>query len=223
MNRILKYLTNEGLPITFIIFYGVGMGLYFTPFTHNLFIQITPYTLVLVTVAIFSHHKEWNTKSIVVLVSIFILSIITEIIGVTTGKLFGVYAYGKGLGFKIADVPVIIGLNWVFLVYASNSIISKYTSKNIPIIVGAAGLMLLYDILLEKVAPLMDMWQFSKNDPPVSNYVVWFLLALIFNWAIQQFQINTHNRPARWLFFIQFIFFIIIAIHSELISSYLEK
>ncbi len=215
MNQILKYLANEGLPITFIVFYCVGLGLYFTPLTHNLFMLITPYTLVLVTVAIFSHHKEWNTKTIVVLASIFMLSIFIEIIGVATGKLFGTYAYGNGLGIKIADVPVIIGLNWIFLVYASNSIISKYTSKNIPIIVGAAALMLLYDILLEKVAPLMDMWLFSKNDPPVSNYVVWFLLALVFNWAIQQFQINTDNRSARWLFFIQLVFFVIIAIHNE--------
>ncbi|SDM70403.1 carotenoid biosynthesis protein [Kriegella aquimaris] len=214
MNRTIKYLVNDGLPKTFIVFYCVGLVLYFTPLTHNLFKLITPYTLVLVTAAIFSHHKEWNTKTIVVLASIFILSIIVEIIGVTTGKLFGEYAYGKGLGLKIADVPVVIGLNWVFLVYTSNSIISKYTSKNIPIIIGAASLMILYDILLEKVAPSMDMWQFSKNEPPISNYVVWFLLALIFNWAIQQFKIDTNNRPARWLFFIQFGFFIIIVVHN---------
>ncbi len=213
----MKYLVNEGLPITFIVFYCVGLALYFTPLTHDLFILITPYTLVLVAVATFSHHKEWNAKTIGVLASIFILSIIIEIIGVATGKLFGVYEYGKGLGIKIADVPIVIGLNWVFLVYASNSIISKYTSKNIPVIVGAASLMVLYDILLEKVAPLMDMWLFFKNDAPVSNFVVWFLMALFFNWAIQQFKINTLNKPARWLFFIQVAFFIIIAIHNELV------
>jgi len=215
MNRILKYLVGQGIPLTFIIFYSVGLALYFTPLTHDLFILITPYTLVLVAVAVFSHQKEWNRNTIMVFASIFILSIIAEIIGVATGKIFGVYEYGKGLGIKIADVPIIIGLNWVFLSYASNSIISKYTSKDIPIIVGGAALMLLYDILLEKVAPLMDMWLFSKNDPPVSNYVVWFLLALVFNGFLQYFKVNTHNRPARWLFFIQVVFFLIIAIHNE--------
>lgn len=215
MNRISKYLINEGLPIAFIVFYFFGLVLYFTPITNTMFMLSTPYTLVLVAVAIFLHHKEWNLKVVSVLVGIFILSFITEIIGVATGRLFGTYVYGQGLGAKIADVPVIIGLNWVFLTYASNSIVSKYTSKNIPIIVGAALLMVLYDILLEKVAPLMDMWSFSKNDPPVSNYVVWFLLALVFNWAIQKFKIDTQNRPARWLFFIQLGFFVIIAIHNE--------
>jgi len=213
MNRIIKYIIDEGLPITFIVFYCVGLALYFMPFTHNLFILITPYTLVLVSLAVFYHHKEWNIKTIAVLASIFILSIVIEIVGVATGNIFGIYSYGKGLGFKIVDVPVIIGLNWVFLTYASNGIISKYTSKKIPIAVGAASLMVLYDILLEKAAPLMDMWVFSKNDPPINNYVVWFLLALIFNLAIQKFKVDTHNRPARWLFFVQFGFFTILVIH----------
>ena len=219
MNRTIKYLVNDGLPLTFAVFYCVGLVLFFTPLTHNLFKLVTPYTLVLVTGAIFSHHKGWSLKTIAVLVSIFILSIIVEIIGVSTGKLFGVYSYGKGLGYKIADVPVVIGLNWVFLVYTSNSIISKYTSKNIPIIIGAAVLMIVYDIILEKVAPLMDMWQFSANNPPLSNYAVWFLLALVFNAAIQYFKVNTHNRPARWLFFVQFGFFVIIIIHNLYIQK----
>lgn len=219
MNRMSKYLLNEGLPITFIILYVFGFGLYVTPITHELFKLITPYTLVLVAVAIFSHHKEWNKKTIAVLGGIFILGIIAEIIGVATGKLFGVYAYGEGLGLKIADVPLVIGLNWVFLVYASNSIISKYTTKSIPIVLGAASLMVVYDILLEKVAPLMDMWLFAKNDPPMNNYVVWFLLALVFNAAIQYFKINTHNRPARWLFFIQFGFFVLIVLHNSFTST----
>ena len=59
MIRTIKYLVNEGLPLTFIIFYCVGLVLYFTPLTHNLFIQITPYTLILVFAAIFLHHKKY--------------------------------------------------------------------------------------------------------------------------------------------------------------------
>lgn len=213
MNRMIKYIVDEGLPITFIVFYCVGLALYFTPSTNNLFIRITPYTLILVFIAVFYHHKQWNVKTIAVLTSIYVLSIFIEIIGVATGKLFGVYIYGEGLGIKLFGVPIIIGLNWIFLTYASNGIISKYTSKSTLIIIGAALLMLLYDILLEKVAPLIDMWMFSKNTPPINNYIVWFFLALLFNWGLQKFKINTNNRPARLLFFIQFGFFIVLVIH----------
>ncbi|MFT7072753.1 carotenoid biosynthesis protein [Patiriisocius sp. Uisw_017] len=213
MNSTIKYFIREGVPITFIAIYFVGLALYFLPLTRNLFILITPYTLVLVTVVIFSHHKEWNAKTIAVLASIFIISFVVEIIGVATGALFGEYEYGKGLGVKIADVPIVIGLNWIFLVYASNGIISKYTSNNILIIVGAAALMVVYDIVMEKAAPLMDMWVFAENNPPVNNYIMWFLLALLFNILLQIFKVRTTNTPARWLFIIQFVFFIIIVSH----------
>lgn len=214
MNRILKYIIRERLPIAFIVLYCGGLALYVSPLTRELFILVTPYTLVLVAAAIFSHHKEWNIKTVAVFTSIFVLSFVMEMIGVATGKLFGSYAYGRGLGVKIADVPIVIGLNWVFLVYASNSIASKYTSSNILIVIGAAALMVVYDVLLEKVAPLMEMWQFVENDPPLLNYVVWFLMALFFNALIQYFRINTQNSPARWLFCIQFGFFIIIVLHN---------
>ena len=210
MNRMLTYVTGGGLPLTFIVFYAVGLVLYFVPPTHDLFIRITPFSLILVTVAVFSHHKNWSAKTVLVLVGIFLLSIMTEIVGVATGRLFGSYTYGEGLGIKVADVPVVIGINWIFLSYASHGIVSRYKSKKVPIIVGAAVLMVFYDVLLEKVAPLMNMWQFSEDNPPIHNYVVWFLLALIFNWALQQFEVNTENRPARWLFFIQCCFFTII-------------
>ena len=214
MMRTIKYLVTEGLPITFIVFYSVGLALYFTPFTHEMFKHITPYSLVLVAAAIFSQHKKWDVKTVVVLLGIFVMGIAAEIIGVATGKLFGVYNYGSGLGVKIANVPVVIGLNWVFLVYTSNCIMTRYTSKNYLIIIGASLLMIMYDIVLEKAAPLMDMWEFSSNEPPIDNYIVWFILALIFNWAIQYSKVNTDNRSARWLFFSQFGFFIAIVLHN---------
>jgi putative membrane protein len=213
MKRTLKYLTKEGIPITFIAIYFVGWVLYFMPLTRDLFMLITPYTLVLVSAAIFSHHKKWDRKTITVLASIFILSFAVEIIGVATGNIFGVYKYGEGLGEKIANVPIVIGLNWIFLVYASNGIISKYTSNNILIIVGASLLMVAYDIVLEKAAPLMDMWMFVENNPPINNYVMWFLLAVFFNVVLQVFKVNTNNASARWLFFTQFVFFVIIVCH----------
>jgi hypothetical protein len=59
----------------------------------------------------------------------------------------------------------------------------------------------------------MDMWVFAENNPPVNNYIMWFLLALLFNILLQIFKVRTTNTPARWLFIIQFVFFIIIVSH----------
>ena len=59
----------------------------------------------------------------------------------------------------------------------------------------------------------MDMWQFFNNEPPINNYVMWFIMALFFNWSIVKFKVNSHSRSARWLFYSQLSFFVIIVFH----------
>lgn len=213
----LKYLTSyNGLPLLFVIFYSVGLLLFFLPFTRDFFVGITPYTLILVTVAVFYYHKGWNAKTIAIFGAIFALSILVENIGVASGKLFGVYTYGSGLGVKIHHVPVLIGLNWVVLVYGSNGIVSKYVSNTYLKIIGASLLMVIYDGVLEFAAPLMDMWEFATPSPPIQNYVVWFLLAIFFHGAIEIAKIKTRNKPGESLFVIQVFFFLIIAIGNSI-------
>ena len=213
----LKYLTSyDGLPLLFGIFYSVGLLLFFLPSTRDFFFGITPYTLILVTVAVFYYHKGWNAKTIAIFVAIFALSILVENIGVASGKLFGVYAYGSGLGVKIYHVPVLIGLNWFVLVYGSNGIVSRYVSNTYLKILGAALLMVIYDGVLEFAAPLMDMWEFATASPPIQNYVVWFILAVFFQAGIELAKVDTRNKPGESLFVIQIFFFIIIAIGNSI-------
>lgn len=169
---------------------------------------------MIVTAAVFFFHKEWNLKTIIVLFSIFLLGIVVEIMGVSTGKVFGVYSYGGSLGLKVADVPVIIGLNWVILVYGSNAIISKITSNSFVKIMGASMLMVIYDLVLERAAVLTNMWKFKNAGPPFRNYFMWFILSAIFQSAIEIFKLNTENKPARALFVIQFLFFTAIIIFN---------
>jgi putative membrane protein len=133
---------------------------------------------------------------------------------VSTGKLFGVYSYNESLGFKVVGVPVMIGLNWVILVYGSNAVVSKITSDSILKIAAASALMVIYDLVLEKAALLMKMWKFEDASPPFRNYLMWFLLAVLFQTAIEIFKLNTKNKPARALFIIQFFFFTAIVIYS---------
>ncbi|MFT4679502.1 MAG: putative membrane protein [Flavobacteriales bacterium] len=219
MMKNLKFLTSYmGLPLLFVFFYSVGLLLFFLPFTRDLFIVITPYTVILVSAAVFYYHKEWNAKSIGILVAIFVLSILVENIGVATGKLFGVYSYGVGLGVKILHVPVLIGLNWIVLVYGSNGLVSKYVSNTFLKIIGASLLMVFYDCILELAAPLMDMWEFVPNSPPIQNYVLWFLMAIVFHTGIEIVKVNTNNKPGQSLFIIQVVFFLIIAIGNSILG-----
>ena len=113
-------------------------------------------------------------------------------------------------------MPLLIGLNWVVLIYTSNAIISHLTNKKIWIVVGGSVLMVLYDVILEIAAPFMMMWEFQGNHPPLNNYLMWFVLSIVFHLAMVVFKINTENKPARNLFIIQMVFFLIIVVYSLL-------
>jgi putative membrane protein len=214
MKYLKRLITEDGLPLTYVVFYAVGLALYIIPFTRELFVLITPYTLVLVAASAFLFHKEWNRKTVVVLCSIFVISMLVEIIGVATGKLFGFYYYYASLGISIARVPIIIGINWIILIYASNAILSKITTNKILKVSGASALMVIYDVVLEQAAPLMNMWKFENDVPPIRNYIMWFLMAVLFQSLIELFRVNTNNKPARALFIIQIFFFLIIVIYG---------
>ncbi len=198
------------MPLYFIVFYIVGLILFAVPFTRELFISITSFTLLLVIGLVFYFHKQWNSNTIIVFATIMILSFLLEMIGVSTGKLFGSYQYDNGLGLKLFETPIIIGLNWLFLVYASQSIASKISQKKLPKILVGSLLMVGYDLIMEWAAPTMNMWHFTSPYPPIENFVTWFLASIFFHSILVITKINVENNAARSLFWIQMAFFAII-------------
>ncbi len=216
MNKWQKFISEKEMPINFIRFYAVGLLLFALPFTRDFFVTITSLTLLLVIVAIFMFHKDWNLKTIILFIFISISSFWLEMEGVKTGKIFGNYEYDNGLGIKLGETPLIIGLNWLFLVYATQSIAAEITKNKIIRIILGALLMIMFDIVVEFVAPAMQMWHFSTFYPPVINFTTWFVAALVFHSGMVLLNINVENRPARMLFWIQTGFFILIAIYRFL-------
>ncbi len=191
-----------------VIFYMVGTLGFLIPFTNSLFIAITPFALLLNTYLLAIYHKKHDIKHIGVFVFIFITGFFIEMIGVNTGIIFGSYQYGSGLGIKIAGTPLLIGVNWLFLTYTSISVLDGLKiNKNLSVII-APTLMLTYDLVLEQVAPRMDMWSWQNNSVPLQNYVAWFLIALVFVAIMKIFKINTKNSLSRVLLTCQFLFFI---------------
>ncbi|MEI8085438.1 MAG: carotenoid biosynthesis protein [Paludibacter sp.] len=210
MNNEIKQSLAKKVPIYFIVFYIVGLILFTVPFTRELFISITSFTLLLVIGIVFFFHKQWNKKTIWVFGVIILLSFLLEMVGVSTGKPFGNYHYDNGLGLKILNTPIIIGLNWLFLVYASQSIASKISKNSILKVFIGSLLMVIYDILMEWAAPIMNMWYFASTYPPLANFVTWFLAAITFHTLLVTRKINVESITARSLFWIQMIFFILI-------------
>jgi putative membrane protein len=159
--------------------------------------------------------EEWSWKWVMSFLIVFLTSLLAEIIGVSTGVLFGEYVYGRTLGVKMLDTPILIGLNWLLLIYCTAAIANRTRFNKTGRIFLGAGLMVIYDIVLEYVAPVMDMWSWEHPYPGLRNFLMWFVLSLAFHALFQKLGLTIENKPARYLFLIQFLFFCGIALYAH--------
>lgn len=202
-----------------VIFYCVGTLGFLIPFTNPFFKTLIPYALLLNFFVLFYFHKVQKLKAEMTIFSvIFLLGLLIEILGAQTKIIFGDYVYGKGLGVKILDTPLIIGLNWLFLSYTSASIANKFKINAILQVIVASFLMLFYDLILEQVAPHLNMWSWKNGVIPLQNYLVWFILAIVFNTLIKVSKINTKNPVALIIFGCQFLFFVVLFAYFKLFT-----
>jgi putative membrane protein len=130
-----------------------------------------------------------------------------EWLGITTGLLFGEYQYGTNFGIKIEGVPLLIGSYWAILTFITMSI-TDYLKINIFIKIGLAGaLMVLLDFFMEASAARFNFWEFLDNDPPLLNYISWFLLGLLFQGILRALKITGDKAFSLHLYLAQFLFF----------------
>ena len=215
MEIMSKYLLRQrwNTIILFVVFYAVGVGGIGIPVTQRLFIILIPFALLLSFVAILLFHKSLKSANTrFVFFTIILVSYLVEVAGVNSQVIFGKYMYGQGLGFKVFDTPLMIGINWAMLIYCSASIIERFRLPVVLQVVFASTLAVMYDVVLEQVAPFLDMWYWNGNTVPLQNYVVWFVLALIFHTLVKLKKVQTVNPLAPAIFICQFLFFAAILI-----------
>ncbi len=207
------------VSLFFIILYAVGTIGLIIPYCFPLFVRLTFLALIVSTIGLFIFHRAINIKQdIIIFTVIFLLGFIVEVVGVNTGVIFGSYQYGETLGIKLFHTPLLIGLNWVFLTYTARSISDKLTKNIFLQLIIAPTLMLIYDIVMEQLAPLMDMWSWTNSSVPIKNYIAWWLIGFLFTGILKRFKINTHNPLALVLFLCQFLFFAVLFIYYNLLK-----
>lgn len=196
-----------------VLFYLAGVtGILLGP-TRPVFIRLIPVALLLNAIILAMFHRwEKSKKDLLVLAFIFAGSFAAEIIGVKSGILFGNYSYGSSLGIKVWGVPLIIGLNWLVLVYAASGLFSKLRWHAAYSLFFPAVALVIYDILLEIMAPQLQMWHWHSGAVPLKNYFDWFLLSILLLGILKVFKVNTKNPLSATVFFSQFTFFLILTI-----------
>ena len=207
-------LEKKQLSIIFIIvFHIVGLVGMLTPYLHELFLTLVPFHLLLMAAILIINQKEFSANFWIAAITITIAGFLVELLGVTTGKIFGEYAYGKTLGIKLAEIPLIIGVNWFILVFSLGSFLKK-KFKHQPIIKSLVGAFILVvtDVLIEPVAIAQNYWSGTGNYIPLQNYVAWYIISFLMLRFYFALDFRKSNSVGLLLFVTQFIFFAILNI-----------
>lgn len=194
----------------FVIFYAVGITGMLIPSTFPLFKNLIPLALLLSFFALGIFHTPFFKKDIIPFFLIYILGFLAEVVGVNTGLIFGHYSYGGSLGIKLFNTPLMIGINWLLLIYISFSLTAKLKINPLLQIIFASIILLIYDLIIEQVAPVLDMWTWSDNEIPIKNYIAWFILAFIFSSILKISGVKTNNKLAPVILLCQLVFFIVL-------------
>ena len=197
--------------VFFIIFYVVGIVGMTLPISQPLFIKLVPLALLLSLIAILLYHQPaYDSKTLLVFSFIAVSGYLIEVIGVNTG--LGHYEYGGALGIKIFNTPLLIGLNWLLLMYAGHNVIEKLKLNGWLGILMASLIVLLYDFILERIAPVLDMWQWENELVPVQNYIAWFLMTFLFLGLLKVARVKTTNPLVFLIVLMQAVFFLVLLI-----------
>jgi putative membrane protein len=210
-------LRNPILPILYILF-AVGLISHAVPALLPLMLLFTPWTLLLSSILLFAPiFKEKNPFFLIWFVLTYTLTFLLEALGVATGKVFGPYHYGDVLGLQLLDVPLIIGINWVFVVLGAIRISASLLKGERPITklmraLLAALLTTAFDFLLEPAAINLGYWTWHGDGIPLQNYVAWFSISLATALLFQVLAVDVKSKIPVHFFLIQTIFFLMLQI-----------
>ena len=155
------------------------------------FLALTPLNL-LVAAGLLWWTESLHHKALWIITALgFFLGFFSEVIGVNTGLLFGDYAYGPYMGWKLWEVPLMIGIQWFVTVFSIAHLVEWVSKKSTQfsthfgeyIIVKAflaAVLTTGFDYILEPGAIRLGFWTWGGDGSiPMYNYLCWFLVSLL--------------------------------------------
>jgi putative membrane protein len=201
------------------------------PFTQPYFKVLSPFNLWVSLILLLLFHQDFNKSFVWCSIIIFCSGFIVEVIGVHSGIIFGEYWYGQTLGTSILDVPLVIGANWLILIYCSAVVtqnlaelinkrfrINYITDNTFFKALLASGMMVCLDYLIEPVAIHLDFWHWTNEQVPLLNFQAWFVIAFILAYLFLNGKFLKSNLLAPVLLFLQFLFFLSIYSYYLLIE-----
>ena len=196
-----------------IIFHIVGLiGFVFFDET-GIFRNLTPWHLCFMSLLLIVSQPEKNIGFYSFLAISILAGLAIEYVGVHNSSVFGAYIYGETLGFKIAGVPLVKGINWFLVSFSTGMLVSSFGFKNILVkgFVGAS-LMVFLDLFIEPVAIKYDYWNWISGNIPMQNYYAWYVFSFLFMLAFFLIPFKKNNLVGVIMFITQLMFFIVLSI-----------
>ena len=212
MEKTNKYSgTDYTVIAALVIFYTVGIFGFELPLTHSIFVRLTPVALILSLLVLLKYDKVGKSRKMGwFALFVFAGSFLIEVIGVNTGLIFGDYSYGNGLSVKLLDTPLMIGFNWLLMVYLTSAVVYSFSRNYASQVLLPSVLMLAYDATMEQVADKMDMWHWAGGSIPLQNYLLWGIMAVVFHSVKYYVGLEIKNKMALPILLIQTLFFALI-------------
>ena len=193
-----------------LVHFSGAIGIAF--FSPAFFVPFTPVNLFLMLLLLILHEQPINFRFVQAFLMAVVVGMTTEMIGVNTGMLFGDYSYGEIFGRKLFGVPVLIGINWFCVVYASHVVARKFNENTIkaklPVALLAAAIATAFDWIMEPVAMKLGFWNWSDSTIPLFNYISWFVISFAVSIGFGYLKISANNRFAPYFLLVQAVFFL---------------
>lgn len=198
-------LLKKHLPITIIaVFHLVGfIGFLISP---AYFRSLSPINLLLSAALVILMSNQSKGLFYLTLLLTALAGYFIEVLGVKTGWIFGHYHYGSALGYKLLSTPLLIGVNWALLIYATNQLV-QFENRYVNCILGAL-LMVGLDFFIEQSASRFDFWYWRGARIPLQNYIAWFLISIGINWFAHKELSQKPNLTAKAFYVVQVVFFV---------------
>jgi bisanhydrobacterioruberin hydratase len=178
-------------------------------YTRTLFEALVPFNLILTATLLFSFHLDWSRNFYIFIGISFLGGFGIEALGVHTKVIFGEYWYETTLGWKLIDVPYLIGLNWVVLLYVCGNISYHLTKSLILRILLGSLLMVFLDYWIEPVAMKHHFWNWANATVPLQNYLAWGLVSAFLLFFYFKLRFIKQNFLALPVYLAQLLFFML--------------
>ena len=224
-----KYLPKSRTQIATalaVFFHVIGfVGMFFN---KDFFTAATPFNLLLMFLLLIYTQQKINVSFVMFFLICFITGIAVEIVGTSTGYLFGEYVYGKTLGLSFKNVPLVIGINWFVIIYCCGITVHRFLEKisaKLESMTGApppamrffslisdgAMLAVFFDWIMEPAAIKLGYWQWlGDGEIPTYNYLCWFIVSLGLMSVFTFLKFEKKNIFAVNLLMIMMLFFMLI-------------